>query len=171
MAGSQGLSIDSMVPRHHIYLEAFGASGDRVSVNYEYRFWRGNKMTFLARTGVFYFRQDEFSSFKVQRDAGDMIFGIQTIYAAPKRHRVESGIGINVRWQSIEGVTNYLSNHLVSANLGYRMLPAKGHGLSLRATMMLIYNADYNWLEYYVEGHQNKSALLPWAGVSVGYSF
>ena len=51
------------------------------------------------------------------------------------------------------------------------MLPAKGHGLSLRATMMLIYNADYNWLEYYVEGHQNKSALLPWAGVSVGYSF
>jgi hypothetical protein len=162
---------DPMMPRHAVYLELAGNSGDRLSLNYELAIWRQEKVTFTARTGVFYFQQKDFSPLKVQREAGDMIFGLHTVYAANSRHRLETGLGVNIRWQKLEGIANYLSSNLVTGSIGYRMLPKDGSGLMLRANLMLIHNAEFNWLEYYVEGQKRPVSLLPWAGVSVGYAF
>ena len=162
---------DPGMPRHALYVEFAGNSGDRLSLNYEYAIWRQQKFTFTARTGVFYFQQKEFSPLKVQRDAGDMIFGLHTVYAAQTRHRIETGIGVNVRWQKLEGITNYLSSNLVTASIGYRMLPKDGKGLMFRANLMMIHNAEFNWLEYYVEGSKRPVSIMPWAGLSVGYAF
>ncbi len=162
---------DPGMPHHAIYVELAGNSGDRLSLNYEYAIWRQEKVTFTARTGIFYFQQKEFSPLKIQRDAGDMIFGIHTVYAARTRHRIETGIGVNIRWQKLEGITNYLSSNLVTASAGYRMLPKDGKGLMLRANLMLIHNAEFNWLEYYVEGTRRPANIMPWAGISVGYAF
>ena len=165
------LDADSLIPRHYLYVELAGNSGDRMSVNYEYALARFPQMTFTARVGVFYFRENQATPLKIQRDAGDMIFGIGTIYQAGTRHRIETGLGVNVRWQRLEGVTDFLSSNLFSAQIGYRMLPRDGSGFLFRGTLMLIHNAEYNWLEYYVEGEQRRSPLMPWAGVSVGYAF
>jgi hypothetical protein len=162
---------DPGVPRHFLYLEAAGNSGDRLSLNYEMAIWRREKVTFTARTGIFYYQERSLPPLKVQREAGDMIFGIHTIYAASTRHRLETGLGVNIRWQKIEGITDYLSSNLATASIGYRMLPKDGRGLMLRANLLLIHNADYNWLEYYLEGQQRQTPLLPWAGVSIGYAF
>jgi hypothetical protein len=160
-----------MMPRHAVYVELAGNSGDRLSLNYELAIWRQEKVTFTARTGVFYFQQQDISPQKVQRDAGDMIFGIHTIYAADSRHRLETGLAVNIRWQKLEGITNYLSSNLVTGSIGYRMLPKDGSGLMLRANLMLIHNAEFNWLEYYIEGQKRPVSIMPWAGVSVGYAF
>ena len=162
---------DPQMPRHAIYVEAFGASGDRASLNYEYTVFKGPRASFSARTGVFYMHQKSVEPFKVARDAGDMIFGINTTYRAASRHRIETGFGVNIRWQRLEGVTDYLSSNLLNASMGYRLLPEDGKGFMFRATLMLIQNAEYNWLEYYVEGEQRPTTILPWAGVSLGYAF
>ncbi len=162
---------DSGVSRHSLYVEFAGNSGDRLSLNYELAIWRQEKVTFTARTGVFYFQQKDFSPLQVQRDAGDMIFGLHSIYAASTRHRLETGVGVNIRWQKLEGITNYLSSNLLTASIGYRMLPKDGKGLMFRANLMMIHNAEYNWLEYYAEGQRRRAPLMPWAGLSIGYAF
>ena len=40
-----------------------------------------------------------------------------------------------------------------------------------RANLMMIHNAEFNWLEYYVEGSKRPVSIMPWAGLSVGYAF
>lgn len=170
-ANAQAPAPDPMVPKHYIYVEFAGNSGDRLSLNYEYAIWRQEKITFTARAGVFYMHQKEVTQFKVDRDAGDMIFGISTIYNGIDRHRLETGLAVNVRWEKLEGITDYLSNNLFTANIGYRLLPKGGRGFMFKADMMLITNAEYNWLEYYVEGEKREAKVMPWAGISVGYAF
>jgi hypothetical protein len=168
-------SADPGLPRNALYLEFGGAAGDRLSVNYERAVWREARVTFLARAGLFYLRPrsaaPDGTAAGPRQDAGDMILGVSTVYDAASHHRIETGLGLNVRWHRPPGDRHVLSHALPSATLGYRRLPRDGRGLMWRANLMLIHGASYNWLEYAIEGEKTPAKVMPWAGVSIGYAF
>lgn len=159
------------VPTNAVYIELLGRTGDRFSVNYERAIYRvHDDLTFMGRVGTFYMQQNHFSEWDLKRKTGDVILGISTIYNAYGRHRLETGLGINIKWNNTEDF-GFSTQELLTASIGYRLLPKNGKGLMFRANAELTKNADYNWLEYYVEGDVHQDKVMPWAAIAVGYAF
>jgi hypothetical protein len=180
-APAWGFRRQAEVPRNAVYVEFGGASGDRMSINYERAVWREARFAFLARTGLFYFQPGPSDSRNPTsllqnnsdgpRHAGDLILGLHTVYGGPGRHRVETGINWNLRWTRENGITRYGTQNLASAQVGYRLLPRGGKGFLFRAQAMLVHAPPYNWVHFALEGEKIPAKVLPWAGISIGYAF
>ena len=171
----------AFVSKNALYVEFGGASGDRMSINYERALWREARFSFVARAGLFYYQPkagdkrwttpSNPAPAAGPKHAGDLILGLHTVYGAYSRHRLETGINLNVRWQRENGVTRYGTQNLASAQIGYRLLPRGGKGFLFRANAMLVHEPPYNWLQFALEGEKIPAKVLPWAGISVGYAF
>lgn len=166
---------DHSVPKNSVYLEFGGASGDRMSLNYERAVWREKRFAFLARAGMFYY-QPKTVEVAAQTPsgplhAGDLILGLHTVYGGHSRHRLETGLNLNLRWTRENGITRYGTQNLTSAQIGYRLLPRTGKGFMFRANAMLVHEPPYNWVHFALVGEKIPARVLPWAGISIGYAF